>query len=272
MKRTIALILYGLVLLGCIGLLVYAALTRQQDISFWLKGASVTLLVGASFIATLTGQAAPRRTGNRNRQYKEQYGEFIGQAFALDPKAEKQLYKAIDCYVRDKPADALPILKQLYDRCQQADDRFAVVTFAALSLHDMHLYDKAAAQYAYALQLRSHSTLASNMGLCFERMGDAARAMDAYQLAAQIDPENAYAHNNMAVLLIRQGDYEEALLAAEQAVKINHRMSQALNSMAICHYMLGNREEYQRYYRLAVSAGSDGERLKAFIASLDPEL
>jgi tetratricopeptide (TPR) repeat protein len=267
--RVFLSIFYGIVLLAAIAVLVIAALEERQNAAFWLKGSLVIVTLTAAFIGSLTGAPAQKNMGSKKHLYRERYSAFMGRAFAMDAKAEKKLIKAVDCYAHNKPADALPILKQLYDVCQSQEDRYAVVTFMGLCLHDMHAHAKAAEMYTFSLQMKAHSTIASNMGLCYERMGNYDAAADAYTQAIRIKPDNAFAHNNLAVMQIRQGNYAEALLSAEQAVNINHRMPQALNSMAVCHYMLGNMEEYQKYYRQAVSAGADGETLKAYIRSLD---
>ncbi len=267
--RILMSIFYGIVLLAAVAVLLIAALEEKQDFSFWLKGGLVVVSLTAAFIGSLTGASAQKNMGSKKHLYRERYGSFIGRAFAMDAKAEKKLFKAIDRYATDKPADGLPILRKLYDECQSQEDRYAVVTFMGLCLDDMQVCDKAIEMYDFSLRMKPSSTIASNMGLCYNRIGDYEQAMESYQQAIAIDAENAYAHNNMAALLIRQGDYEEALLAAEQAVEINHRMPQALNAMAVCHYMLGNMDEYQKYYRQAVSAGSDGTKLKAYIRSLD---
>jgi hypothetical protein len=48
-------------------------------------------------------------------------------------------------------------------------------------------------------------------------------------------------------------------------------MPQALGCAAVCSAMLGNEEEYRSYYRQAVSAGYDGNKIKNTIAALNPE-
>ncbi|MBQ9083978.1 MAG: tetratricopeptide repeat protein [Clostridia bacterium] len=267
--RILMPVFYGVVLLAALAVLVIAVMTEKQDLSFWLKGGLVIVTMTAAFIGSLTGSPSQKNVGSKKSLYHERYGEFIGRAFETDPKAGKKFLKAVDCYAHDKPADGLPILKKLYDVCQTQEDRYAVVTFMALCLDDMQIRDKAIEMYAFSLRMKQNTTIASNMGLCHERIGEYEPAMAAYEQSIAIDPNNAFAHNNMAVLLIRQGDYEGGLRCAEKAVNINHRMPQALNSMAVCHYMLGNMDEYQKYYRQAVSAGSDGPRLKAYIKSLD---
>ena len=270
MKRIILSILYGTIFAAVLGLLGYSILVeKRQDAAFLLKALLCVISIGTAFVVTLTGSRNIRIAANKKILYQKKFPEYVKRAFALDSKSEKKFYQAIDLYTQGNPAAALSILEKLRDHCQQGDDRYAVVTFSALCMHDLHWHQKAAEAYEYSLQMYHNSSIASNMGLCYERLGDYDRATDAYMLAIRLDPGNAFAYNNLAVLRIRQGDYEEALTCAENAVELNQRMPQALNSMAVCHYMLGNMDEYQRYFRQAVSAGSDGAKLKAYIASLD---
>ena len=89
---------------------------------------------------------------------------------------------------------------------------------------------------------------------------------------SRIHQGNANAWNNLAQQHLRNGRYEEALDAAENAAKLNPKLAPAHNALAISSYMLGDMEAYEQHYRRAVSNGSNGERLKAYIASLDAKL
>jgi hypothetical protein len=46
-------------------------------------------------------------------------------------------------------------------------------------------------------------------------------------------------------------------------------MPQALSIAAICAKLIGDDEEYQTYYRRAVAAGYDGNKIKQVIKQLD---
>ena len=75
--------------------------------------------------------------------------------------------------------------------------------------------------------------LASNLGICLERMGNQQDAIAAYQYASEIDPKNPYPHNNLAQLYIRTGEYESAIESAKAAVMLNSKMYQSYSAMAI---------------------------------------
>ena len=133
-------------------------------------------------------------------------------------------------------------------------------------------YKKAIAQYEAAIQIHPNSSLYSNMGLCYQRLGQADPAVSCYQKAISLDSTNAVAHNNLASHYFRQGDYTEALRCSKDAIAINAKMHQALSCAAVCCALLGDETEYKKYYRQAVAAGYDGNTIKNTITRLNPNL
>ena len=49
-------------------------------------------------------------------------------------------------------------------------------------------------------------------------------------------------------------------------------MPQALSTAAVCSALEGNEEKYKQYYRRAVAAGYNGEKIKNAIRNLSAEL
>ncbi len=256
--------------LGVAGLLYYEGfVTKELDSGDIAK--AVLILAGLVLAAVRTKK--PRRqVSNKKVAYEKAYPDFIQNVFSEDKKLEKKFFHAVDDYNQNKPAAALKKLEALRKDCQRTSDLYAVTVFTALCLDEMRAYEKAIQQYYGAFQIRPNSTLASNMGLCYERLGEPNRAIDAYTTAIQTDKTNAFAFNNLGTLYFREGDYETALEYAEAAIAVNPRMPQALSLAAICSAVMGQQEPYQRYYRQAVAAGYDGSKIKAVIKSLDPEL
>jgi tetratricopeptide (TPR) repeat protein len=144
-----------------------------------------------------------------------------------------------------------------------------VTVFTGLCLDDMGRYEEALAKYDAARKIKDCSTLASNMGLCCYRLGNFNQALDYYEEAIQLDSKNAYAYNNLSTLYFAAGDYESALGAAEDAISCNEKMPQALSTAAICAKLMGDEELYATYYRRAVAAGYDGDKIKRVIQKLD---
>lgn|SRR3989338_7231758 len=96
------------------------------------------------------------------------------------------------------------------------------------------------------------------------------------EVAIQLDPSYAVAHNNLAAIRKQKGDYEGALLASKQAVRLNGLDTQFKNNLAVILLAAGRRDEalnqwwktleidpknFTAVYNLALAYGdSDGAR------------
>lgn len=261
--KALRYILVGLVGTATVGLLVYQGFVTHE-----LTGPNLTkaILILAGLVLSL--MKGSRRGRATKADYKAAYGHLISTAFSEDPKLEKQFYKALDDFNRQKYPAALKKLEQLRISSPKSADRFAVTVFTALCHSRTGNYEEAIRLYSSALQIREHSTVASNMGSCYLELGKIEEALECFKRAVRADASNPNAYNNIAQLCIQTGKFAEAIPYAEEALSINAKMPQALNAMAICHAMLGNEAEYESYFRRAVACGSDGKTLRAYIENL----
>ena len=264
-------ILYALLAAALIGLLVWDYMPDKTIDPANLSRAGL-LLLGLVLSVLKLSSRTTRSVSNKKALYSKAYAEYIENVFPEDKKLQKQFFDAVDDYNHDKPAAGVAKLEKLRPSCVRRSDIYAVTVFLALCLDEMQVYDKAAQQYRAALSIKPNSALASNLGLVLDRAGKEAEATAAYEQALRLDQGNANAWNNLAQQHLRNGRYEEALDAAENAAKLNPKLAPAHNALAISSYMLGDMEAYEQHYRRAVSNGSNGERLKAYIASLDAKL
>ena len=261
--KALRAILISLMAAVVIGLLCYQGfVTKELTSGNLTKG----ILILAGLIISLFRSV--RRGKATKATYKAAYGHLIGNAFAEDPKLEKQLYKALDYFNRGKYTESQKKLEQLRLASPRSADRFTVITFSALCDSRMGRFEDAIRKYTSALQIREHSTVASNMGNCYLELGKTDEALECFLRAIRADGSNPNAHNNIAQLYIQLGEYEDALPYAEAALEINAKMPQALNAMVICYAMLDYDEEAEIYFRRAVANGSDGKALRAYIDNL----
>jgi len=261
-------ILFSLLIAASLGLLVYYIFV-EKDLSPGNIIKCVLLILSAIASMAKTGR---RKPANRKAVYQKAYGKFIQNAFKDEPKLEKKLLAAIDDYNQNKPGAAMAKLQKLRKECQRTDDIYAVTVFTALCCEDLGSWEDALTHYQAAVNIRNNTTLHSNLGFCLQKLGRFEEAEDAYHRAIQVDPGNSIARNNLAGLRFRQGDYEGALDYAEEALEIDSKLPQALSLAAICCSLQGYEEEYAAYYRRAVAAGYDGNKIKNTIKNLDPSL
>lgn len=267
--KALRFILPGLVILAASGLLIYQGVVEKN-----LETTNLTrgILIILGSIGTMFKKPKQRPVANKKALYQKAYPEFIQEPFAEEPKLEARFYDAVHDYNRNKSASAIAKLEKLRGECQRTADLRAVTVFTALCLDDIGRYEEALSKYEAARKIKDCTTLASNMGLCAYRLGNFQQAQDYYEEAIRLDNTNAYAYNNLSTLYFAVGDYESALEAARDAISCNEKMPQALSTAAICAKLLDDEESYASYYRRAVAAGYDGEKIKHVIRRMNSDL
>lgn len=258
MKKTNT-ILYIAIAILALAVLLYFFVTDSYDDSERIR----FFIVSAGIIASLVKVfLTPRKQAAERRALcSHVYEEFVTGAFEWDSRLEKRFYSALEEYNSDRPATALKKLAQLRAECRTREDVYGVTIFEALCLSDMQSHQKAAEKYADALAIRPLCTLASNMGMCYERMGNTEQAAECYSRAISIDPKNPLPHINLAFQSIRLGEIDAGREHAQHALDLAPGNPKALKAMTICCYMLGDADAYQSYYRRAVANGVDKEEV-----------
>lgn len=265
--KALKCILYGLVILGAAGLLAYQGLVEKNlETSNLIRGG---LIIAAAVLGMF--KTREPRIANKKVTYQKAYAEHIQGAFADDAKLERVFYNAIHDYNRNKPSACITKLQKLRKQCQRSADVRAITIFMALCYDDMGVMEQAISHYESALSMGPNSSLYSNMGLCYQRLGNMAQAAENYRKAIALDPKNAFAYNNLSVTFFRQADYKQSLEYAQKAIEVDNNMPQALSTAAMCCGLLGDKEGYEKYYRLAVSNGYDGRRIKATLQRMQEE-
>lgn len=267
--KALRYILLSLVIAAATGLIAYEILIQKHIESRNLIRC-ILIIVGAVLAMLKPSKKTP--AVNKKALYQKAYSQFIQNPFTDEPKLEKKFYDAVHDYNRNKPSSGLAKLETLRKECQRSGDLYSVTVFTALCLDDMGQFRDAIRHYDAATRIRPCTTLYSNMGLCYQRIGDYEASEAAYLNAIKADEKNAFAWNNLSALYFRRGEYAQTLDYAEQAVKIDPKMPQALATAAVCCALLDEQDDYEHYYRQAVSAGYDGQKIKNTIRSMDPTL
>lgn len=267
--KVLRYILLSLVIAAAAGLMIYELLIQKNlDSGNLIR----CILIIAGAVLAMLKPAKKTTTVNKKALYQKAYSQFIQNPFAEEPKLEKKFYDAVHDYNRNKPSSGLAKLEKLRKECQRSSDLYSVTVFTALCLDDMGQFKEAIRQYDAAARIRPYTTLYSNIGLCYQRIGDYEASEAAYLNAIKADKNNAFAWNNLSALYFRQGEYAQALDYAKQAIEIDPKMPQPLATAAVCCALLDERDDYEHYYRQAVSVGYDGQKIKNTIHSMDPAL
>lgn len=183
-----------------------------------------------------------------------------------------KLLGAIDLWNKNECEKAVNTLLSLRKSCKTVNEHCAVLMFMALCYDDMRYFAPAIAAYKEILELDpTRSSAQSNLGLLYRQMGEYGEAVQIFQAAIESDPKNPFAYNNLALTYYRMTEYGLAIEAAEKALALKANLYQAANCLCLCHYILKNKEECKKYYKIAVTNGSDPKKLKEEIEKLKYE-
>ena len=88
---------------------------------------------------------------------------------------------------------------------------------------DHEQYDQALAYYQQALEIGGpQPDLLTDMGVCYRRMGNPGKAVEAFRQARKLDPRHENSALNLGIVLFHDlGQKEEALAAWREYLELN---------------------------------------------------
>jgi len=265
MKKKVVILLNCLVVLFCIGLLIYSLFLAPER-EYGLIARCVVVLV--SYLLAVSG-VKNKRSVFDYKVYEDLYKDIIKGAFTEDKKNYRKLLNVAVYYNRNQYKKAYKVIDELEKNCKRIRDYSAVYMFKALCLEDEKRYDEALEVYRSVVRYDAANSRAwSNLGLRYLQKGNYKDAYSAYASAILYDPKNAYAHNNMASYYVRTGEAKEALKYAQQALELDGRLYQAMSAAAIAYKMLGDEANAEKYCKMYAVNGGDGKKLKQKLASI----
>ena len=95
------------------------------------------------------------------------------------------------------------------------------------------------------------------VGIARAASGNAARAIEAFEAAARVDPKNAVAYQNIGITLLHEGKFQEALAAFDASARINDRLPRARNGRGVALKELGRPDEAIQAWQRALELDPD---------------
>lgn len=256
-KLLIIRIIAVLLIAAAIGLYVYGVAVNGEAPTENLLRTVIIALSGVSALMKTFPKRKPLST------YSSAFTKELGSAFAEDTKKRERLLEAVRLFDEDKNGAALKVLNDLKMEARTRDEHYAVGLFTALCQTDLGLREAAIATYEeMAAKGAVSSQLYSNMGAQYAAMKNVEKAMDAYNKAIELDPENPLPYSNVANMAVADGAYDVAIAAGKRALEINPAQYQAASAVAMAYAALGNEDEVEKYYDVAVQAGQDAKTLQ----------
>lgn len=260
-------LLYSIVFCAALALPVREYILTGTLTSAALVRSGALLLIGVLGLLRTRRADRKQRLGRR-AQYQTDFAAYIGNIFPENEAARNRFFDAVDCYARKNPAGGWKRLEKLLPLCKTPEERYAVSVFSGFCLHNLEKYESALEHYREALAINQDSTVASNMGVCYEKLGLVDFATRYYHIAILSNPDNPLPHSNLAQIWIAAGDYAKAETYASQALARKPDLLPALTAMAVCRSKQGRQAEYEAYLQKAAAAGGKPEKIKAYIQAL----
>ena len=237
------------------------------------------LLIGLAVLCIGIGYLCFRLLGPRIHKksfsivfYRANYQKIIGDAFLSKRKQEKMLRKALDAMQNHEYENGIRILEKLQPLCTNAEETFVTLFFQALFYDKLQLFQAAIPLYEEALDVKEHSSAASNLASCLERTGDLEGAIEMYLYGIELDEENPYPYNNLAHLYFQTEEFALSLEYADKALNRKYNFKEAHAAKAYCYAVLGERELFEKSLRQAVTYGSDREEICAYLRNIGANL
>lgn len=261
-RRNILISVFVLLILFAIGFYVYDVAvvgTPYNENLFKV----IILVISLTFSVFRVAQ----RTQSEERKplsfYENSYREQLENVYSHDNKSRKKLLNAIRYYNENNFERALSLLSELKNKRPVKKEINVIYLFSALCYTDMGMNDAAVREYELMLVTEpENSTVLSNLGMLYERMGNYERSKECYIRAIEVKPENHYAINNLAQLYFTNGEFILAIDYSLKALEICPNFRPSATLLAIIYGAYGDTVNYEKYLRVATENGADADAIE----------
>lgn len=132
------------------------------------------------------------------------------------------------------------------------------------------LFQKAIQHYNKAIEILPDNTEALyNAGVSYYGTGDKENALKVYEQTLTISPEYTNAANNAGVIYFERKDYGNAKKYFEHALKYDLNNSDALGNLGAIHHNLGNLKEAIEYYKKSLAINPTNQNVQSNLAKAE---
>lgn len=195
-------------------------------------------------------------------------GEFAKDAFADKPQLAAKFQAAMKDYGSNRPKACLSKLTKLAPLCTTDQEIYAVAMATGLTQVTVQNFKAAIREYNRAVVLYPTAETVISIASCQQRLGDLEKAIDSYEFALDLEPDNLDALCRLATANVANGNYDTALEQAQLALEREETNASALATAAICCGMLDEPLLRKRYTELAVENGYKASKIDETISVL----
>lgn len=145
-----------------------------------------------------------------------------------------------------------------YRKAVQANPKLVEAKYnLGIALFDQKKFKEAERYLEEAADKQRSSEYTYNLGLCYERLGKADKALSAYDKAIDLDKNNAYAHYSRGRVLFNDKKIPDAITEYKRALEIDPNYADAHNNLGVAYSEQGQYPESIEEFQLALKANPE---------------
>lgn len=261
--KIIGCVIVALAMIAVIGLYVYEVVFLKKP---YTENLTRFLAIFAGLIGTMVKLFAGRGRRQPLEFYSKQYDEDIRYAFKDNTLARKKLLCALRLYNENNFRKAIKYLTELTKEIRNEHDAYAVYLFAAICYSDCGIHDEAIKIYYQLLNHVPHnSTIHNNLSHEHMKDGNFDLAMQHIDEALRIDPYSHTTYINKANCYFYQYKLDETIENALKALELKNNDTNSSGLLTLAYSLKGDKENAEKYFRIAVSNGKNPKDLNEAI-------
>lgn len=261
--KIIGCVIVALAMIAVIGLYVYEVVFLKKP---YTENLTRFLAIFVGLIGTMVKLFAGRGRRQPLEFYSKQYDEDIRYAFKDNKLARKKLLCALRLYNENNFRKAIKYLTELTKEIRNEHDAYAVYLFAAICYSDCGIHDEAIKIYYQLLNHVPHNaTIHNNLSHEHMKDGNFDLAMQHIDEALRIDPYSHTTYINKANCYFYQYKLDETIENALKALELKNNDTNSSGLLTLAYSLKGDKENAEKYFRIAVSNGKNPKDLNEAI-------
>ena len=261
--RIIGCVIVALAMLAVIGLYVYEVVFLKKP---YTENLTRVLAIFVGLIGTMVKLFAGKTRRQPLEFYSKQYDEEIRYAFKDNKLARKKLLCALRLYNENNFKKAIKYLTELTKEIKNEHDAYAVYLFAAICYSDCGIHNEAIKIYYQLLNhVPNNSTIHNNLSHEHMKDGNFDLAMQHIDEALRIDPYSYITYVNKANCYFYQYKLDETIENALKALELKNNDTNSSGLLTLAYSLKGDKENAEKYFRIAVSNGKNPKDLNEAI-------
>ena len=164
--------------------------------------------------------------------------------------------------------------KQLFQKAIQIQPNYAAAhNNLGITFNALEEAQKAIISYQKAIQIQPNYAAAhNNLGMVFGELGDFEKAISSYQMAIKIQSNYLAAHYNLGMLFKKMREHQKAINCFQKVIQIKSNHADTHNNLGMVFQELGDFEKAISSYQMAIKCEPENLAHYYYLSDLKEEI